>query len=91
MSLPIAEAAPGTADPPERGRIVTGQDYVDSLRGRGLRVFLFGKLVEEPVDHPMIRPSIDAVAETSTTSSWPHSAPPPSGSSAAAATPSSLS
>jgi 4-hydroxybutyryl-CoA dehydratase/vinylacetyl-CoA-Delta-isomerase len=29
-----------------------------------LRVFLFGELVKEPVDHPMIRPSINAVAET---------------------------
>jgi 4-hydroxybutyryl-CoA dehydratase / vinylacetyl-CoA-Delta-isomerase len=29
-----------------------------------LRVFLFGELVPEPVDHPMIRPSINAVAET---------------------------
>lgn len=44
--------------------IVTGEDYVRSLRGRGLRVFLFGELVEEPVDHPVIRPSINAVAET---------------------------
>ena len=45
-------------------RIESGADYIDSLRGRGLRVFLFGELVEEPVDHPMIRPSINAVAET---------------------------
>ena len=45
-------------------RIETGDDYVESLRGRNLRVFLFGELVDEPVDHPMIRPSINAVAET---------------------------
>lgn len=45
-------------------RIETGRDYIASLRGRQLRVFLFGELVEEPVDHPMIRPSINAVAET---------------------------
>ncbi|MBK9152868.1 MAG: 4-hydroxybutyryl-CoA dehydratase [Chloracidobacterium sp.] len=44
--------------------IVSGEDYVASLRGRSLRVFLFGELVPEPVDHPMIRPSINAVAET---------------------------
>lgn len=44
--------------------IVTGADYIASLRGRGLRVFLFGELVEEPVDHPMIRPSIEALART---------------------------
>ena len=29
-----------------------------------MRVFLFGELVEEPVDHPLIRPSINAIAET---------------------------
>lgn len=44
--------------------IRTGQEYVQSLRGRNLTVYLFGELVKEPVDHPMIRPSINAVAET---------------------------
>ena len=45
-------------------RIESGDDYIKSLRNRNLRVFLFGELVDEPVDHPMIRPSINAVAET---------------------------
>lgn len=44
--------------------IRTGQEYIQSLRGRKLKVYLFGELVKEPVDHPMIRPSINAVAET---------------------------
>jgi 4-hydroxybutyryl-CoA dehydratase/vinylacetyl-CoA-Delta-isomerase len=44
--------------------IRTSADYVASLRGRDLRVYLFGELVAEPVDHPVIRPSINAVAET---------------------------
>jgi 4-hydroxybutyryl-CoA dehydratase / vinylacetyl-CoA-Delta-isomerase len=44
--------------------IHTGADYIESLRGRNLNVFLFGERVEEPVDHPIIRPSINAVAET---------------------------
>jgi 4-hydroxybutyryl-CoA dehydratase/vinylacetyl-CoA-Delta-isomerase len=44
--------------------IRSGKDYIDSLRGRGLEVWLFGERVEEPVDHPMIRPSINAVAAT---------------------------
>jgi 4-hydroxybutyryl-CoA dehydratase/vinylacetyl-CoA-Delta-isomerase len=52
----------GNGDTP--ARIESGEDYIKSLRGRNLRVFLFGELVEEPVDHPMIRPSINAVAET---------------------------
>jgi 4-hydroxybutyryl-CoA dehydratase/vinylacetyl-CoA-Delta-isomerase len=42
----------------------TREDYINSLRGRALKVYLFGELVEEPVDHPVIRPSINAVAET---------------------------
>ncbi len=44
--------------------IKTGQEYIQSLRGRDLKVYLFGELVKEPVDHPMIRPSINAIAET---------------------------
>ncbi len=52
----------GNGDTPPRIR--SGQDYIESLRGRNLTVYLFGERVEEPVDHPMIRPSINAVAET---------------------------
>src|SRR5215475_10308040 len=44
--------------------ITNGAEYIQSLRGRNLKVYLFGELVKEPVDHPMIRPSINAVAET---------------------------
>src|SRR5690348_13245095 len=42
----------------------TGADYIDSLRDRDLTVYLFGEKVDEPVDHPLIRPSINAVAAT---------------------------
>src|ERR687884_104487 len=44
--------------------IKNGAEYIESLRGRNIKVYLFGELVKEPVDHPMIRPSINAVAET---------------------------
>lgn len=44
--------------------IKNGAEYIQSLRGRKLKILLFGKSVEEPVDHPMIRPSINAVART---------------------------
>lgn len=44
--------------------IKNGAEYIKSLRGRNLKVYLFGELVKEPVDHPMIRPSINAIAET---------------------------
>jgi 4-hydroxybutyryl-CoA dehydratase/vinylacetyl-CoA-Delta-isomerase len=38
--------------------------YIESLRGRNLKVDLMGEQVSETVDHPIIRPSINAVAET---------------------------
>jgi|TARA_B100000745_G_scaffold124439_1_gene81020 4-hydroxybutyryl-CoA dehydratase/vinylacetyl-CoA-Delta-isomerase len=44
--------------------IRTGEEYIESLKGRNLKVYLFGELVKEPVSHPMIRPSINAVART---------------------------
>jgi 4-hydroxybutyryl-CoA dehydratase/vinylacetyl-CoA-Delta-isomerase len=44
--------------------IRTADDYIQSLRNRKLKVYLFGELIAEPVDHPVIRPSINAVAET---------------------------
>jgi 4-hydroxybutyryl-CoA dehydratase/vinylacetyl-CoA-Delta-isomerase len=44
--------------------ITSGAQYIESLRGRNLRVFFMGERVSEPVDHPVIRPSINAVART---------------------------
>ena len=42
----------------------TSEDYINSLQNRNLKVYLFGALVEDIVEHLMIRPSINAVAET---------------------------
>ena len=44
--------------------IETSEQYVASLRGRGLEVYLNGERVEEPVDHPVVAPSVRAVAES---------------------------
>lgn len=44
--------------------IVTGADYVQSLRHRPVTVYLFGEKIAEPVDHPIIRPSINALKMT---------------------------
>ena len=44
--------------------IRTGADYIESLRGRNLNVYFLGDRIAEPVDHPVIRPSVNAVAET---------------------------
>ena len=41
-----------------------GDSYRQSLRGRHLNLHLLGERVAAPVDHPIIRPSINAVAAT---------------------------
>ena len=56
--------------------IKNGAEYIESLLGRNLKIYLFGELVKEPVDHPMIRPSINAVAETYDLAEDPQSAAP---------------
>jgi len=50
--------------------IRTGEEYIESLRGRGLNVYLFGERVNEPVDHPIIRPSINAAASPAIRARW---------------------
>lgn len=42
----------------------TRQDYIESLRQMKKRIFMFGEEIENYVDHPMIRPSLNAVAMT---------------------------
>jgi len=48
----------------QQAPIRTGAEYIESLRGRDLTIYLLGERVDEPVDHPVIRPSINAVAKT---------------------------
>lgn len=43
---------------------MTGEQYLESLRKLDLKVYMFGELVENPVDHPIIRPSMNSVAMT---------------------------
>lgn len=49
---------------PEPRPLRTGEDYLASLRGRNLSLYLFGERVAEPTDHPVIRPSVNAMAAT---------------------------
>lgn len=44
--------------------LMTPEQYVESLRKLNLKVYLFGELLENPVDHPIIRPSLNSVAKT---------------------------
>lgn len=43
---------------------MTSEQYVESLRKMNIKVYLFGKRIENPVDHPIIRPSLNSVAMT---------------------------
>ncbi|MEI6374021.1 MAG: 4-hydroxyphenylacetate 3-hydroxylase N-terminal domain-containing protein [Actinomycetes bacterium] len=44
--------------------IRNGGDYLESLRNRGTSLFMFGERIEEPADHPIIIPSINALRAT---------------------------
>ena len=44
--------------------LMTKDQYIESLRKLNLKVYLFGELVENPVDNPIIRPSLNSVAAT---------------------------
>ncbi|MEE9371505.1 MAG: 4-hydroxyphenylacetate 3-hydroxylase N-terminal domain-containing protein [Saprospiraceae bacterium] len=45
-------------------KIISGEDYINSLRNRKLNIYLLGNKIVDYVDHPMIRPSINALAVT---------------------------
>ncbi|PKM85485.1 MAG: 4-hydroxybutyryl-CoA dehydratase [Firmicutes bacterium HGW-Firmicutes-11] len=42
----------------------TGSEYIESLRKLNMTVYMFGEKVAVPVEHPIIRPSMNAVALT---------------------------
>lgn len=42
----------------------TPQEYIDDLRKMDIKLYMFGELVKGYADHPMIRPSINAMAMT---------------------------
>ncbi|MGB9959404.1 MAG: 4-hydroxyphenylacetate 3-hydroxylase family protein [Candidatus Bathyarchaeales archaeon] len=44
--------------------VKTGEEYIESLRKRKIKVYLFGEEIKNPIDHPIIRPSINSAAAT---------------------------
>jgi 4-hydroxybutyryl-CoA dehydratase/vinylacetyl-CoA-Delta-isomerase len=44
--------------------LMRGEDYIESLRRQKKRIFLGGDPIENYVDHPVVRPSINACAMT---------------------------
>ena len=44
--------------------LMTGQQYIDSIRSMNMQVYMFGKKIENPVDDPILRPSLNSVRMT---------------------------
>lgn len=44
--------------------LMTGEQYVESMRKLNLQVYMFGKKIENPVDDPILRPSLNSVRAT---------------------------
>ncbi len=44
--------------------LMTGEKYVESMRKMNLQVYMFGERIENPVDHPILRPSLNSVKMT---------------------------
>ncbi|MDR1547390.1 MAG: 4-hydroxyphenylacetate 3-hydroxylase family protein [Hungatella sp.] len=44
--------------------LMTGEEYVESIRKMKLNVYMFGEKIESPVDNPILRPSLNSVKAT---------------------------
>ncbi|HIZ92888.1 MAG TPA: 4-hydroxyphenylacetate 3-hydroxylase family protein [Candidatus Flavonifractor avicola] len=44
--------------------LMTGEQYIESIRKMNMQVYMFGKKVESPVDDPILRPSLNSVRMT---------------------------
>ncbi|MHB1653014.1 MAG: 4-hydroxyphenylacetate 3-hydroxylase family protein [Desulfitobacteriaceae bacterium] len=50
----------------------TAEEYIESIRLLKRKVFIFGERVENVVDHPVVRPSLNSVAKTYELAHDPH-------------------
>ena len=44
--------------------LMTGEQYIESIRKMKMNVYMFGKKVEVPADDPILRPSLNSVSYT---------------------------
>lgn len=44
--------------------LMTGEQYVESIRKMNMEIYMFGKKIENPVDDPILRPSLNSVRMT---------------------------
>ena len=42
----------------------TGAEYIESIRSMKMNIYMFGEKVENPVDNPILRPSLNSVRMT---------------------------
>lgn len=39
--------------------LMTGEQYIESIRKMNMEIYMFGEKVENPVDNPILRPSLN--------------------------------
>ena len=44
--------------------LMTGEQYIESIRKLNMEIYIFGKRIENPVDDPILRPSLNSVRMT---------------------------
>ena len=44
--------------------LMTGEQYIESIRALDMQIYMFGEKVENPVDDPILRPSLNSVRMT---------------------------
>ena len=44
--------------------LMTGEQYIESIRKMNMQVYMFGKKIDSPVDDPILRPSLNSVRMT---------------------------
>jgi len=44
--------------------LMTGEEYVESMRRMKLNVYMFGEKIDNPIDNPILRPSLNSVKAT---------------------------
>ena len=44
--------------------MMTGEQYIESIRKKNMEIYMFGEKIESATDHPMLRPSLNSVKAT---------------------------
>ena len=44
--------------------LMTGEQYIESIRKLNMEIYMFGKRIDNPVDDPILRPSLNSVRMT---------------------------